>query len=240
MNGSANGIFFGLIDGIKQKGEVVANSKTSTLTSRQRQIYEFLKDKILDRGYGPTVREIGSAFGIRSPNGVMCHLKALEKKGLITRESRMSRAIQLTERPLPSTSLSLAGRIALHSPLLSIGVQEQIDFSTLFASNHVCLRVDDDCLIEDQIAAGDYLIARKQQSYRDGDSIVATVDSRKIVVRRYHQDTNGIRLDSIRSDRSSISSSSIEVIGILIGVIRRQQIEIPESRIKDPKATECH
>jgi len=55
------------------------------LTSRQKQIYDFLKDKIRNRGYGPTVREIGAHFGIRSPNGVMCHLKALERKGLITR-----------------------------------------------------------------------------------------------------------------------------------------------------------
>jgi SOS-response transcriptional repressor LexA len=58
----------------------------STLTSRQREIYDFIRQKIEARGYGPTVREIGSAFEIRSPNGVMCHLKALEKKGLIKRE----------------------------------------------------------------------------------------------------------------------------------------------------------
>ena len=61
----------------------------SLLTQRQKDIYEFIRDKIINRGYGPTVREIGAQFGIRSPNGVMCHLKALEKKGLITRESHM-------------------------------------------------------------------------------------------------------------------------------------------------------
>ncbi len=66
-------------------------AKKNGLTQRQQDIYDFLKDKILTRGYGPTVREIGTAFEIRSPNGVMCHLKALEKKGLITRESHMSR-----------------------------------------------------------------------------------------------------------------------------------------------------
>ena len=56
------------------------------LTSRQREVFEFIRDKITGRGYGPTVREIGDNFRIASPNGVMCHLKALEKKGLITRE----------------------------------------------------------------------------------------------------------------------------------------------------------
>ena len=57
----------------------------SQLTERQREIYDFIRDKIESRGYGPTVREIGLNFDIKSPNGVMCHLKALEKKGLIIR-----------------------------------------------------------------------------------------------------------------------------------------------------------
>lgn len=67
------------------------------LTKRQRDVYEFIRDKIQNRGYGPTVREIGEAFAISSPNGVMCHLKALEKKGLIIRAPNMSRAITLPE-----------------------------------------------------------------------------------------------------------------------------------------------
>ncbi len=71
------------------------------LTHRQKEVFEFIRDKIDNRGYGPTVREIGEHFEISSPNGVMCHLKALEKKGLITREPNMSRAIQLTEEARP-------------------------------------------------------------------------------------------------------------------------------------------
>ena len=73
--------------------------RKTSLTKRQREIYEFLRDKITNRGYGPTVREIGLHFDIRSPNGVMCHLKALERKGLISREQNMSRAIQLANAP---------------------------------------------------------------------------------------------------------------------------------------------
>ena len=65
------------------------------LTDRQRKVYEFIHDKIVHRGYGPTVREIGEHFRISSPNGVMCHLKALEKKGLINRRPNKSRAHHL-------------------------------------------------------------------------------------------------------------------------------------------------
>ena len=69
------------------------------VTKRQQAVYKFIREKIRGRGYGPTVREIGSHFGISSPNGVVCHLKALEKKGLIIREPNMSRAIQLATEP---------------------------------------------------------------------------------------------------------------------------------------------
>src|SRR5258707_13011014 len=102
-------------------------NKKSTLTPRQRAIYDFIKVKILNRGYGPTVREIGAGFKIKSPNGVMCHLKALEKKGLITREAHMSRAIQICE-PLTKMSLPLAGRIAAGSPPMAAAQNVTIDF----------------------------------------------------------------------------------------------------------------
>src|SRR5262245_44601482 len=93
------------------------------LTPRQREIYNFIRTKIQGRGYGPTVREIGVEFEIKSPNGVMCHLKALQKKGLIHREANMSRAIQLLQDPatMPrATGLKLRGRIAAGIPLEAI------------------------------------------------------------------------------------------------------------------------
>src|SRR5947208_1974192 len=88
---------------------------TDVLTPRQREIYHFIRGKIQGRGYGPTVREIGTEFHIKSPNGVMCHLKALQKKGLIHREPNMSRAIQLLDDPAMAprqTGVKLLGRIA--------------------------------------------------------------------------------------------------------------------------------
>src|SRR6266513_1949409 len=89
----------------------------SQLTDRQREIYDFIRDKIEGRGYGPTVREIGHGFDIKSPNGVMCHLKALEKKGLIKREGFSARAIQLLgRRPKRSPR-----KIAWSSPTCSAG-----------------------------------------------------------------------------------------------------------------------
>ena len=136
-------------------------TRQASLTKRQAAVFEFIRDKIQNRGYGPTVREIGERFQISSPNGVMCHLKALEKKGLIIRAPNRSRAIQLADhaksgtfgahstaaetsasadaghsvasRSLPSSELPLAGRVAAGVLHEAIEQDESIDFGSMFA-----------------------------------------------------------------------------------------------------------
>src|SRR5580692_7387306 len=114
----------------------------STLTSRQREIYEFIRKKIETRGYGPTVREIGSAFDIKSPNGVMCHLNALVKKGLILRTGRSARAIQLVDQRPPGVELPMLGLVAAGSPIAAAEQHERLNVNELFAGNeHYALQV---------------------------------------------------------------------------------------------------
>ena len=81
----------------------------STLTDRQREIYDFIRDKIETRGYGPTVREIGLAFKIKSPNGVMCHLKALQKKGYINRVEKRDNKQRAQARGITIPGVSAGG-----------------------------------------------------------------------------------------------------------------------------------
>jgi repressor LexA len=201
---------------------MIMSSNKPTLTRRQREIYDFLRDKIVNRGYGPTVREIGLQFGIRSPNGVMCHLKALEKKGLITRESHMSRAIQLNNPPQPKTSMPLAGIIAAGHPLLALQQEERVDFSGLFNSNdHFCLRVKGESMIEDHIAEGDYVIVRKQGDCRDGDIVVARIEGDEATLKRYYKETHRIRLEPANKGMKPIFSNKVDVEGVVVGVIRQ-------------------
>lgn len=194
----------------------------SLLTQRQKDIYEFIRDKIINRGYGPTVREIGAQFGIRSPNGVMCHLKALEKKGLIMRESHMSRAIQLSHPPQPKTSLPLAGLIAAGQPLLALQQEDRVDFSGLFNSDdHVCLRVKGESMIEDHIAEGDYVVVRRNVEARDGDIVVARVDGDEATLKRYYRETHRIRLEPANKGMKPIFSNRVDVEGVVVGIIRQ-------------------
>lgn len=200
----------------------VIKPKKPVLTARQKEIYEFLKDKIMNRGYGPTVREIGANFGIRSPNGVMCHLKALEKKGLITRESHMSRAIQLVESPRLRMSLRFAGQIAAGSPLLAVEQDERIDFASLFdTEGHFCLKVKGDSMIDDQIADGDYVIVRRQETCRNGEIAVALVDGNDATLKRFYKEANRFRLEPANSTMKPIFSNDVDVLGVVVGVIRK-------------------
>lgn len=197
------------------------NPNRDQLTAKQRAIYEFLKDKITTRGYGPTVREIGLHFDIKSPNGVMCHLKALEKKGLITREQHMSRAIQLSE-PLSRMSLPLAGRIAAGNPLEAVEQNEEVDFSPLFQpDNHFCLKVVGESMIEAQIAPGDYVVVRKQRTCRDGEIVVALVEGQDATLKRFYRESDRIRLEPANSTMKPIYASRVDVLGVVAGVIRQ-------------------
>src|SRR5260370_2888948 len=125
----------------------------STLTPRQREIYDFIRNKIEGRGYGPTVREIGLSFDIKSPNGVMCHLKALEKKGLIDREKFSARAIQLIDHHPPSMGLPMLGNVAARAPTAAATQYDRLDFAELSGgSNHFALRRPGQSMLEDHTA----------------------------------------------------------------------------------------
>jgi repressor LexA len=201
---------------------MISSSKKPALTARQREIYDFLKDKIVNRGYGPTVREIGARFGIRSPNGVMCHLKALERKGLITRESHMSRAIQLCEFPRGRTSLPLAGQIAAGRPVLAVQQDERVDFANLFeAEDHFCLKVKGESMIEDQIADGDFVVVRKQETCRNGEIVVALVDGQEATLKKFYRERDRVRLEPANSTMKPIFSDNVQVMGVVVGVVRR-------------------
>ncbi|MGC1274748.1 MAG: transcriptional repressor LexA [Planctomycetaceae bacterium] len=201
----------------------VVSEKMQTLTERQKEIYDFVRDKIVNRGYGPTVRDIGAHFGIRSPNGVMCHLKALEKKGLIAREPGKSRAIQLSDPPRARTSLPLVGLVAAGAPVLAEEQSETVDFAPLFESDdHFCLRVKGDSMIEDHIAEGDYVIVRKQPTAHNGEIVVAVVDDgADATLKRYYRESNRIRLQPANETMAPIYADNVEIRGIVTGVIRQ-------------------
>src|SRR5260370_36578780 len=145
----------------------------SQLTERQREIYDFIRERIEGRGFGPTVREIGNGFGIKSPNGVMCHLKALEKKGLIKREGFSARAIMLIDHHAHSAGLPMLGLVAAGSPTHAVPLDERLEFNELFhGPNCYALKVRGQSMIEDHIDDGDFVVIRRQEDAQNGERVV--------------------------------------------------------------------
>lgn len=192
------------------------------LTKKQRDVYEFIRDKIQNRGYGPTVREIGEQFNISSPNGVMCHLKALERKGLITREPNMSRAIQLNADALTPKGLPLSGRIAAGVLHEAIEQEERIDFASMFAKKNLfVLEVSGDSMIEAQIADGDYVVIKRQRTALPGQMVVAQTEEGEATLKYWFPEKNRIRLQPANSTMQAIYVDDARVLGIVVGVVRK-------------------
>lgn len=196
----------------------------SQLTERQREIYDFIRDKIETRRFGPTVREIGEAFDIRSPNGVMCHLKALEKKGLIKREDGLARSIQLIDHHFAGSGLPMLGLVAAGAPTQAIAQDDRLDFQELLGgNNHYALRVRGTSMIEDHIEDGDFVVIRKQETAENGQRVVAMVNN-EVTLKRFHRKKDHIRLEPANSTMEPIvvhSSEDAKILGVLVGVIRK-------------------
>lgn len=194
------------------------------LTSRQREIYNFIRSKIQGRGYGPTVREIGIQFQIKSPNGVMCHLKALQKKGLIHREPNMSRAIQLLDDPTaaPPVGLKLVGRIAAGQPIEAIEQDEELGFAEWEgADDKFALRVQGNSMIEEHIADGDFVVIKRQDQARDGQIVAVRDDEGEATLKKFFRERNRVRLEPANKTMKPIFRDNVEILGILVGVVRK-------------------
>ncbi len=196
------------------------------LTDRQQNVYDFIRDKIINRGYGPTVREIGEKMDISSPNGVMCHLKALEKKGMIKRDANKSRAIELTESPAARAKsiavMPLAGRVAAGACALAEEQTETIDFAEMLCrDDRFALEVTGDSMIDAHIADGDYVVIQKQSYAYPGQIVVAQTDENEATLKYWFPENGRIRLQPANRHMKPIYVDNADIKGIVIGVVRR-------------------
>lgn len=203
-----------------------ADTLTDTLTKRQSLVFEFIRDQIRTRGYGPTVREIGEHFDIRSPNGVMCHLKALEKKGLLQRVRKQDRAVARAIELAPEIvaedkGLPLAGTVAAGLTTLAFEQNERIDFAEMFSKKNLfVLQVRGDSMIEAHISDGDYVVVKKQKSAGAGQMVVAQTPEGEATLKYWFPEAKGVRLQPANSSMQPIFLKDANVVGIVVGVVR--------------------
>jgi repressor LexA len=208
------------------------------LTKRQEQTLDFIRQSICERGYPPTLREIGDHMGIRSTNGVNDHLVALERKGYVKREDLKSRTLRLVEseptiaRPVDNADfveIAVLGRIVAGLPLLAdenVVDRLQVDRTMVKGVGQVfALKMAGDSMIQSHIMSGDYVIARKQAMAERGDIVIAMIGD-EALVRRFYPDRDYVRFQPDNSDmvpvlvRTADFRSSM-IIGRVVSVWRR-------------------
>jgi len=181
-----------------------------------------IRELIVGRGYGPTVREIGEHFEIKSPNGVMCHLRALERKGLITRSPNKSRAIELTNVAHRNrNSLPMAGVVATIPTTLAFEQQELVDFSQMLSGeNRFIVQVSGDSMIDAEIRDGDYVVIQKQTTAEPGQMVVAQTSEGAATLKYWHPEADRVRLQPANSEIPAIYVTNASVLGVAVGVVR--------------------
>jgi len=214
------------------------------LTDRQKDVLRFIARTTHERGFPPTIREIGEEFSIRSTNGVNDHLKALERKGYLSRGEQKSRSLV----PTPSgrmllglgasrssdrmLSVPVVGRVAAGAPLLADQNLEDmvrvdgallpsgVDGNELFA-----LRIKGDSMTGDGILDGDLVFVRRQSAARRGDIIVALIEN-EATCKRYYPEGNRIRLQPSNPRLEPIfvtpeDHREMAILGVVVGVFRK-------------------
>jgi repressor LexA len=223
------------------------------LTDRQLEVLRFIAREIEERGYPPTIREIGEALDIRSTNGVNDHLKALERKGFLSRDPVKSRALIPTSSakealgasrgnvikfpgaaPKPGARLvevPIIGRVAAGQPILAqerIEDTVQVDSFLLGTNKKVYgLRVQGDSMIGDGILPGDYIFVKKQLAAEDGEIVVAMIDDEATVKRVYFEGKR-VRFQPSNPRMAPIyvneeDFKSTMILGVVVGVYRKMQ-----------------
>jgi len=167
-------------------------AKEASLSVKQQQILEVIQSAIRQKGYPPSVREIGEAVGLKSPSTVHMHLNKLEQLGAIQRESEKNRAINVVgDASLRSVSMipvPFVGRVTAGQPVLAVeNIEETYPLPADLVGDDAVfmLKVDGESMIQAGIFDGDYIIVRDQDSARNGDIVVALVDGEEATVKRF-------------------------------------------------------
>jgi repressor LexA len=207
---------------------------SEALTPRQREILNVISQSMQDRGYPPSVREIGEAVGLNSPSTVHNHLNTLQKMGFLRRDPTKPRAIEVRfdtnsevamERR-PSRHVPLIGDVAAGTGVLAQeNVEDLIPIPTDFTGEGelFMLRVRGDSMIEAGILDGDFVVARQQTVAENGDIVVAGIPGDEATIKTFKKSGNNITLVPSNSSMKPMvfTSDEVQIYGILVTVMRK-------------------
>ena len=202
----------------------------SKISNRQQSILEFIKTEVKEKGYPPSVREIGEAVGLASSSTVHGHLDRLEKKGLIRRDPTKPRAIEILDQdqgelqfPLSISKVPVVGKVTAGIPITATeNIEEYFPLPTHFVGDNqvFMLNVVGESMIEAGIHNGDYVIVRQQQTANNGEIVVAMTEDDEATVKTFYKEKDHIRLQPENSTMSPLLLQRVTILGRVIGVFR--------------------
>lgn len=199
------------------------------ISDRQKQIYQYIKRTVQEKGYPPSVREIGNAVGLQSSSTVHGHLAKLEDKGYIRRDPTKPRAIEIVQTENQSYTsviqVPVLGKVTAGLPITAVeNVDEYFPLPEHFTANHnseiFLLNVAGDSMIDAGIFDGDRVIVRKQNIAHNGDIIVAMTDEDEATVKRFYKEKGYYRLQPENPALEPIYLDSVTVLGKVVGLFR--------------------
>lgn len=193
------------------------------LSRRQQQILNFITSEVTDKGYPPSVREIGAAVGLSSSSTVHSHLAAIERKGFIRRDPSKPRALELLNvRRSRATTVPLVGQVAAGTPILAAeNVEELVSLPADFADERCfLLRVKGDSMTGAGILDGDLAIVSEQPTANQGDIVVALIDE-EATIKRFYRDNGRIRLQPENPGYEPMYVRDVRVVGKVVGLLRQ-------------------
>ena len=197
--------------------------------NRQIEILKFIHTRVTEKGYPPTVREIGEAVQLSSTSTVHGHLSRLEKKGLILRDPTKPRAIELTASGLEKidvqpASIPMLGIVTAGEPILA--VEDASDFFPIppdlanSSGSLFMLTIRGESMINAGILDGDQVIVRKQSSAQNGDIVIAMTDEDEATCKRFFKEKNYIRLQPENDYMDPIILNDVTILGQVVGLYR--------------------
>lgn len=197
------------------------------ITDKQKEILEFMKQEILNKGYPPTVRDICEAVKLKSTSSVHSHLETLEKNGYIRRDPTKPRAIEIIDDNFNLTrrevaNVPMVGRVAAGEPILAVeNVESYFPIPTEYMPNAEAfmLKVKGESMINAGIFDGDNVLVEKCNTARNGDMVVALVED-SATVKTFYKEANHIRLQPENDTMDPIIVDNCEILGKVFGVFR--------------------
>ena len=197
------------------------------ISSKQREILEYIKQEILNKGYPPAVREICEAVHLKSTSCVHSHLETLEKNGYIRRDPTKPRAIEIIDDNFNLTrrevvNVPIIGQVAAGQPLLAVeNIENYFPIPTEFMPNAetFMLKVKGDSMINAGIFNGDKILVQKQSDAQNGDIVVALVDD-SATVKTFYKEDGHFRLQPENDTMDPIIVNECSILGKVFGIMR--------------------